>query len=38
MLSVTGVLIWLKKSRARRKPAKRAKAATAIDARERAAG
>jgi uncharacterized iron-regulated membrane protein len=38
ILSVTGVLIWLKKARARRKPAKQTKAATAFRARERAAG
>ncbi|QGZ56351.1 PepSY-associated TM helix domain-containing protein [Paraburkholderia acidiphila] len=37
MLSVTGVLIWLKKARARRKPAKQAKAASTIGTRERAA-
>ncbi|MCP3724525.1 PepSY domain-containing protein [Paraburkholderia sp. CNPSo 3272] len=40
MLSVTGVLIWLKKARARRKPAKQAKqakAASTIVTRERAA-
>ncbi|WP_322031137.1 PepSY-associated TM helix domain-containing protein [Paraburkholderia sp. J76] len=40
LLSVTGVLIWLKKARARRKPAKQArqaKAAGTIGTRERAA-
>jgi uncharacterized iron-regulated membrane protein len=39
ILSVTGVLIWLKKARARRKPAKQAKQtkpASAVQARERA--
>jgi uncharacterized iron-regulated membrane protein len=38
ILSVTGVLIWLKKARARRKPAKQTKAASTVRTRERAAG
>ncbi|HKU00564.1 MAG TPA: PepSY-associated TM helix domain-containing protein, partial [Paraburkholderia sp.] len=39
LLSVTGVLIWLKKARARRKSAcKPARDTTAVRARERAAG
>jgi uncharacterized iron-regulated membrane protein len=39
MLSVTGVLIWLKKARARAKPgSKHAKHATAVHTRERASG
>ncbi|WP_092003873.1 PepSY-associated TM helix domain-containing protein [Paraburkholderia lycopersici] len=37
MLSVTGVLIWLKKARARRKTAKGGKAASTVRTRERAA-
>jgi len=37
MLSVTGVLIWLKKARARRKPSKQPNAASTLRARARAA-